>query len=208
MRSVNSEAVVLGRLTNRLTGDPQKELDGRRSLKPVYIEVTRFMAYENIARDTFILSPLSASSSGASETSLSPSSSPQTPYSIGGRVSHPYRDGKQTHAFMKRLYTNSRERWRQQHVNLAFAELRKLLPTYPPERKLSKNEILRLAMKYIRFLDNLVKDMDSTVAEGDIPNRNNSRNAVVTNVAVQKRAENRAENGCVVDTTGREPNGF
>ena len=60
---------------------------------------------------------------------------------------------------MKRLYTNSRERWRQQHVNLAFGELRKLLPTYPPERKLSKNEILRLAMRYIRFLDNLVKDM-------------------------------------------------
>jgi len=60
---------------------------------------------------------------------------------------------------MKRLYTNSRERWRQQHVNLAFGELRKLLPTYPPERKLSKNEILRLAMKYIGFLDNLLKDM-------------------------------------------------
>ena len=63
------------------------------------------------------------------------------------------------HSYMKRLYTNSRERWRQQHVNLAFGELRKLLPTYPPERKLSKNEILRLAMRYIRFLDNLVKDL-------------------------------------------------
>ena len=43
-------------------------------------------------------------------------------------------------------------------MNLAFGELRKLLPTYPPERKLSKNEILRLAMKYIKFLDNLVQD--------------------------------------------------
>ena len=45
-------------------------------------------------------------------------------------------------------------------MNLAFAELRKLLPTYPPERKLSKNEILRLSMKYIRFLDRLLGDMD------------------------------------------------
>ena len=44
-------------------------------------------------------------------------------------------------------------------MNLAFGELRKLLPTYPPERKLSKNEILRLAMKYIKFLDNLLQDM-------------------------------------------------
>ncbi|EDO46193.1 predicted protein, partial [Nematostella vectensis] len=63
---------------------------------------------------------------------------------------------------MKRLYTNSRERWRQQHVNLAFAELRKLIPTYPPERKLSKNEILRFAMKYIKFLENILSDMDDT----------------------------------------------
>ena len=49
-------------------------------------------------------------------------------------------------------------------MNLAFAELRKLLPTYPPERKLSKNEILRLSMKYIRFLDRLLRDMDSSGA--------------------------------------------
>ncbi|KAB0404846.1 hypothetical protein E2I00_001636, partial [Balaenoptera physalus] len=46
----------------------------------------------------------------------------------------------------------TRERWRQQNVNGAFAELRKLLPTHPPDRKLSKNEVLRLAMKYIGFL--------------------------------------------------------
>lgn len=50
-------------------------------------------------------------------------------------------------------------------MNLAFGELRKLLPTYPPERKLSKNEILRLAMKYIGFLDNLVKDMGDKSSE-------------------------------------------
>lgn len=80
---------------------------------------------------------------------------------------------------MKRLYTNSRERWRQQHVNLAFAELRKLLPTYPPERKLSKNEILRLAMKYIRFLDNLVKNMDQG---GNVSSENSARD-VVTNAS-------------------------
>lgn len=33
--------------------------------------------------------------------------------------------------------------------NLAFAELRKLLPTLPPDKKLSKIEILRLAICYI-----------------------------------------------------------
>lgn len=30
----------------------------------------------------------------------------------------------------------------------AFAELRKLVPTHPPDKKLSKNEILRMAIRY------------------------------------------------------------
>ncbi|XP_063050457.1 T-cell acute lymphocytic leukemia protein 2 [Engraulis encrasicolus] len=52
----------------------------------------------------------------------------------------------------RKVFTNTRERWRQHNVNSAFAELRKLIPTHPPEKKLSKNEILRLAMRYINFL--------------------------------------------------------
>ncbi|KAL1273469.1 hypothetical protein QQF64_029331 [Cirrhinus molitorella] len=58
----------------------------------------------------------------------------------------------------RRVFTNSRERWRQQNVNGAFSELRKLIPTHPPDKKLSKNEILRLAMKYIDFLVQLLND--------------------------------------------------
>ncbi|XP_072297546.1 T-cell acute lymphocytic leukemia protein 1 homolog isoform X2 [Eucyclogobius newberryi] len=61
---------------------------------------------------------------------------------------------------VRRIFTNSRERWRQQNVNGAFSELRKLIPTHPPDKKLSKNEILRLAMKYISFLSNLLEDQD------------------------------------------------
>lgn len=61
----------------------------------------------------------------------------------------------------RRVFTNSRERWRQQNVNGAFSELRKLIPTHPPDKKLSKNEILRLAMKYIDFLVELLNDQTS-----------------------------------------------
>lgn len=61
----------------------------------------------------------------------------------------------------RRVFTNSRERWRQQNVNGAFSELRKLIPTHPPDKKLSKNEILRLAMKYINFLVQLLNDQTS-----------------------------------------------
>lgn len=110
-----------------------------------------------------LLSPLSTGSSSGSETSLSPGSTTrhQSRYYVNRKaVTLPLDDRR--HAYMKRLYTNSRERWRQQHVNLAFAELRKLIPTYPPERKLSKNEILRLSMKYIKFLERVLGDMNAT----------------------------------------------
>ena len=36
-------------------------------------------------------------------------------------------------------------------------ELRKLVPTYPADKKLSKNEILRLAIKYIKLLDKVIE---------------------------------------------------
>ncbi|XP_054630328.1 T-cell acute lymphocytic leukemia protein 2 [Dunckerocampus dactyliophorus] len=58
----------------------------------------------------------------------------------------------------RKVFTNTRERWRQHNVNTAFAELRKLIPTHPPEKKLSKNEILRLAMRYINFLVRLLEN--------------------------------------------------
>lgn len=56
--------------------------------------------------------------------------------------------------------TMKRERWRQKNVNIAFSDLRRLLPTYPPNRKLSKVDILRTTINYIRFLDDLLKKMD------------------------------------------------
>ncbi|KAF3690540.1 T-cell acute lymphocytic leukemia protein 1 -like protein [Channa argus] len=68
---------------------------------------------------------------------------------------------------VRRIFTNSRERWRQQNVNGAFAELRRLIPTHPPDRKLSKNEILRMALKYINFLDHLLMDQDIREATQD-----------------------------------------
>ncbi|OCT59345.1 protein lyl-1-like [Xenopus laevis] len=70
--------------------------------------------------------------------------------------------GRQPQKVARRVFTNSRERWRQQNVNGAFAELRKLIPTHPPDKKLSKNEILRLAMRYITFLVTLLGDQRSS----------------------------------------------
>ncbi|KAK7888733.1 hypothetical protein WMY93_024293 [Mugilogobius chulae] len=67
---------------------------------------------------------------------------------------------RNVHGGKSRAVTNGRERWRQQNVNGAFTELRSLIPTHPPERKLSKNQILRLATRYIRFLGQVLQDQD------------------------------------------------
>ncbi|CAK1547842.1 unnamed protein product [Leptosia nina] len=57
----------------------------------------------------------------------------------------------------RNISTNSRERWRQQNVSGAFAELRRLVPTYPHDKKLSKNEILRMAIRYIGLLCEVIE---------------------------------------------------
>ncbi|KAL3886861.1 hypothetical protein ACJMK2_026823 [Sinanodonta woodiana] len=51
----------------------------------------------------------------------------------------------------------TRERIRVEAFNVAFAELRKLLPTLPPDKKLSKIEILRLAICYISYLNHVLE---------------------------------------------------
>lgn len=87
----------------------------------------------------------------------------QSTPSLGGRLtqrttsSEESSSGRPLIVFPRKTFSNSRERWRQQNVSGAFAELRKLVPTYPPEKKLSKNEILRLAIKYIRLLSNVLE---------------------------------------------------
>ncbi|XP_050093514.1 helix-loop-helix protein 1 [Anopheles aquasalis] len=50
----------------------------------------------------------------------------------------------------------TRERIRVEAFNVAFTELRKLLPTLPPDKKLSKIEILKLAICYISYLNHVL----------------------------------------------------
>jgi nescient helix-loop-helix protein len=56
-----------------------------------------------------------------------------------------------------RLAHATRERIRVEAFNVAFAQLRKLLPTLPPDKKLSKIEILRLAICYISYLNHVLE---------------------------------------------------
>lgn len=91
---------------------------------------------------------------------------------------HRVRNGQ----IVRKIFTNTRERWRQQNVSGAFAELRKLVPTHPPDKKLSKNEILRMAIRYIRLLSNVL-DWQQTQEEyfhNNPPNDKNFTNQTIS----------------------------
>ncbi|KAG9350823.1 hypothetical protein JZ751_024712 [Albula glossodonta] len=116
-------------------------------------------------------------------------------------------DGSQP-KIVRRIFTNSRERWRQQNVNGAFAELRKLIPTHPPDKKLSKNEILRLAMKYINFLAKLLNDQDDVVgADPGSRAREGREAALVREDLLQEMLSPNSSCGSLLDGDG-SPDSF
>ncbi|XP_054837284.1 T-cell acute lymphocytic leukemia protein 1 [Eublepharis macularius] len=112
-------------------------------------------------------------------------------------------DGPHTKV-VRRIFTNSRERWRQQNVNGAFAELRKLIPTHPPDKKLSKNEILRLAMKYINFLAKLLNDQEE---EGNQRGKGNKDTGIVQEDLLQDMLSPNSSCGSSLDGAG-SPDSF
>ena len=63
-------------------------------------------------------------------------------------------DASRGHPPRRRMEANARERDRTCNLNSAYQRLRELIPTEPRNRRLSKIEILRLAMSYIDHLDN------------------------------------------------------
>ena len=65
----------------------------------------------------------------------------------------------------RKNFSNNRERFRQQNVSGAFSELRRLLPTHPVDKKLSKSEILKLSIKYIKLLQGVLKWQEENASE-------------------------------------------
>ncbi|VDL86393.1 unnamed protein product [Schistocephalus solidus] len=62
------------------------------------------------------------------------------------------------------------------NLNQAFARLRALVPSHPPERRMSKQEILRQAINYIRVLETLLWEMEQeATATGVVVVRGPSR---------------------------------
>lgn len=67
---------------------------------------------------------------------------------------------KRVQTLVQRKAANIRERRRMFHLNEAFDELRKRLPAFNYEKRLSRIETLRLAMTYISFMQSLSEGKD------------------------------------------------
>ncbi|XP_052823663.1 achaete-scute homolog 1a [Octopus bimaculoides] len=60
---------------------------------------------------------------------------------------------------------NARERRRVQAVNNAFVRLRRHVPYEPRHKRLSKVKTLRIAIDYIRNMQNMIQDYDTTLVQ-------------------------------------------
>ncbi|CAL8296373.1 unnamed protein product [Lota lota] len=60
---------------------------------------------------------------------------------------------------VQRQAANIRERKRMYSLNEAFDELRRKVPTFPYEKRLSRIDTLRLAMVYISFMTDLLENI-------------------------------------------------
>lgn len=58
----------------------------------------------------------------------------------------------------KRVAANARERKRMQGLNTAFDQLRKVVPQWGQDKKLSKYETLQMALSYIMALNSILTD--------------------------------------------------
>ena len=85
-------------------------------------------------------------------SAMSPSDGRQT---SGGKPKR-----KRVQTVVQRKAANIRERRRMFHLNEAFDELRKRLPAFNYEKRLSRIETLRLAMTYISFMQSLSEGKD------------------------------------------------
>jgi len=79
-----------------------------------------------------------------------------------GSVQRPAIKRKRKSTPTQRVAANIRERRRMCSLNAAFDRLRRRVPAFPHEKKLSRIQTLRLAIRYIMFMSQLVAATSST----------------------------------------------
>ncbi|CAK6436349.1 unnamed protein product [Pipistrellus nathusii] len=75
--------------------------------------------------------------------------------------------GRPESAARRRLAANARERRRMQGLNTAFDRLRRVVPQWGQDKKLSKYETLQMALSYIMALTRILAEAERFGAERD-----------------------------------------
>lgn len=86
----------------------------------------------------------------------------------------------------QRRAANIRERRRMCHLNDAFDLLRKRVPTFAYEKKLSRIETLKLAVTYISFMSNLLDSPNSACIDDDIMSNTDAEISTTANKIIYK----------------------
>ena len=85
-----------------------------------------------------------------------------------------------------RSAANFRERRRMQCLNEAFEGLRTHIPSLPYEKRLSKVDTLKLAICYIKFLADLIKDDEEKKRSSNSATNQNSEKIIIYNTTFGK----------------------
>ncbi|KAK3729370.1 hypothetical protein RRG08_053569 [Elysia crispata] len=125
-------------------------------------------SHSSSSSNTTNLIPLPSEPGGAADPNDSSSSRPQSPEDLsmpggsgGSRLSRKHRKNYKNMTRERRVEANARERTRVHTISAAFEALRRAVPSYSHNQKLSKLAILRIACSYIMSLARL-GDMDYT----------------------------------------------
>ncbi|GIZ03502.1 fer3-like protein [Caerostris extrusa] len=97
---------------------------------------------------------------------------PRAPSHCNGTATPKSKTRRRVATIAQRRAANIRERRRMFNLNSAFDKLRKKVPTFAYEKRLSRIETLRLAIMYIAFMTEVVrggKDSDGHHGHHDIP---------------------------------------
>lgn len=127
------------------------------------------------------------SSSNQSNGTFASNSHPNGHFGSGQTVKHPTQGSKSKSKPRRRVATiaqrraaNIRERRRMFNLNTAFDKLRKKVPTFAYEKRLSRIETLRLAIMYISFMSELTggkASMSGPYSPGKFSLRSSSSNS-------------------------------
>ena len=104
----------------------------------------------------------------------------------------------------QRKAANIRERRRMFHLNEAFDQLRKRVPTFAYEKKLSRIETLKLAVTYIKFMGDLVTELGGEPTTLDLSSGSQGETEEVSQNTPQQQGPVKQEDSAVSSSSGEE----